>query len=99
MFAQTLRRGSHSSGPYSPDRRNVRLSTEFAEPTTALFMPTVVSETTCPNHHADRGVYCFTHEALNSDRIIAGICNRRAKKAGFDGLIKPSSLISRPAKV
>lgn len=64
-------------------------------PTTELFLPNIIATTSCGRHDAHGGEYCFTYDALDSDKVVGGICNKRALKAGFNGEIKPSSLQAR----
>lgn len=76
-----------------------RAPRDFAEQTFDLFVPTVVTVATCVKHNAGQGEYCHTFDALDHSRVIGGICNQRAKKAGFDAPIKESSLRARPKLV
>lgn len=64
-------------------------------PTTELFLPNIVATTSCGRHGARGGEYCFTYGALDSNKVVGGICNKRALKAGFNGEIKPGSLQAR----
>lgn len=56
------------------------------EPSTDLFMDTIIARVHCPKHKADSGEPCW------SIGIYGQICNRRAKRAGFNHKISEKSL-------
>lgn len=88
--------GRPSSSRFTPSARRVsRLPVDFDEPTTELFLPNIVATTSCSRHGAHGGEYCFSFGALNDRKVVGGICNQRALKAGYNGEIKFSSLQAR----
>lgn len=58
----------------------------------ALRMGDVCSLVVCEKHDAPIGQACFRHIQQTSNYYVFGICNSRAKKAGFNGEIDPKSL-------
>ena len=57
----------------------------------------VIERTVCKKHNADIGDACWPIIAHDSD-ILSAVCNTRAKKAGFVGQIKASSLNAKKPK-
>lgn len=60
------------------------------------FVVRIIQTTTCSKHDAKRDVACFSlppGDTVDSpwDRFL-GVCNQRAKKAGYVGTINPNSL-------
>lgn len=60
-------------------------------PTTDLYLHTVIARTDCPTHDADINMFCYFAPGLVLEPVL-GICNSRAKRAGFIGYISPASL-------
>lgn len=62
------------------------------------FVHEVINRTACSQHNASQ--YwdpCFEAEGLTEENnSIFGVCNDRAKAAGFNGTINPVSLTRRP---
>lgn len=68
-----------------------------AAPTTERFMTQVIDDQPCGRHRAPRGMGCWVLHGSLMD--LAGICDYRAKKAGYRGKISESSLSRhRPKK-
>lgn len=67
-------------------------STDVEIPTTTLFVPGILARTTCEKHEAGYNQVCHRFESIVSDRIIGGICNARAIRAGVNDPIRPQSL-------
>lgn len=61
-------------------------------PTTELYVPSVLSRTSCQEHEAGYNQSCHSFESLLSNDIIHGVCNSRARKAGMTAPIRPQSL-------
>lgn len=61
------------------------------KPTTELFLPTILDRLGCGRHKVPVGVPCF-HVVRDGFGRGAGICNYRAKKAGFNHPVDPKSL-------
>jgi hypothetical protein len=60
-----------------------------------LFIPIIMERVTCEKHGAPLGVPCF-HLFLGGKRWRQpGICDARARKAGFVGNIREASLQTR----
>lgn len=56
-------------------------------------IPDVMNRVICKRHGADVGEACWSVlSGSNSERVINGICNRRAKLAGYNGTISETSL-------
>lgn len=68
-------------------------------PTTELFVPSIVLRSKCVSHGAEYGDPCFSFGALTSKKIIHGVCNRRAVKSGLNGRIKEASLRTNTTRV
>ena len=60
--------------------------------TTQVFVPKVVDTTSCQYHEAPFGTHCFEYQSAETEDWFFGICNSRAKAAGMDGYIHPTSL-------
>lgn len=53
----------------------------------------IVNSTTCADHAAGiTGMPCFHVPKLGGFGYFAGICGKRAKKAGMNGRVSPASL-------
>lgn len=65
---------------------------EPTEPTTELFLPRVLSRTDCDKHNVPEGLYCFYNPPLEGDKWIGGVCNSRARRAGFTGKISDQAM-------
>lgn len=71
---------------YRPSRNGVEI------PTTDLFMPIVLDMVPCDRHRVELNVPCFQVPKKDESGYFPGICNHRAKRAGFDAPIRPQSL-------
>lgn len=65
-------------------------------PTTQRYMEELVYRVGCEKHDALLGDFCFEAAGIASDHPMWGVCNDRAKQAGFNAPINPLSLTSRP---
>jgi hypothetical protein len=70
---------------------------EQDEPTTELYIPTVLERTSCKNHDVPEGVPCF-HIGNDESGYNAAVCNKRALRAGFNARISKSSLVRNHIK-
>lgn len=65
-------------------------------PTTRLYLDDVVLRTACHNHGAPVGSACWTFwggtDGTDENVLHEGICNDRARRAGMDHPIRPTSL-------
>lgn len=62
-------------------------------PSTETYITTIVERETCGPHKAQRGFPCWVLE--NSfGYFLQGVCNKRAKKAGFNHPVSEKSLRS-----
>ncbi len=61
------------------------------KPSTELFLETVVTREPCGKHRAHRGTPCWILEGV-SGFLLQGVCNKRARKAGFTHRISDKSL-------
>lgn len=61
------------------------------KPTTELFVQSVVDKVGCNKHDADKGFACWGIET-SSGLGLGAVCNRRAKRAGFNHKISEASL-------
>jgi hypothetical protein len=60
-------------------------------------IPTILEYGGCRKHNAIKGIPCFLVPKSNGFGYYAGVCGRRAKTAGFNAPISPSSLsLKRP---
>lgn len=66
------------------------------ERTTERFLPVVLDRGACVTHNVPVGIPCF--HLARRDGYYAGICDSRARKAGFVGKISPESLTKAGAK-
>lgn len=60
-------------------------------PTTDLYLPSVMDRQQCPKHKAPQGVPCF-HIPRVKGGYFGAVCNKRAKRAGFNAPIQERSL-------
>lgn len=72
---------------------------KFADekPSTELYLSTVVDREACGKHQAKAGVPCWIMES-SVGFLLQGICNKRAKKAGFNHKVSDKSMRLRPTK-
>lgn len=56
------------------------------------YIQTILDREACNRHQAPNGIPCFHIPKSTENGYFAGICNRRAKKAGFIGSPGPQSL-------
>lgn len=61
-------------------------------PTLDRKMDGILTGTDCKKHEKPTGMPCFNLLSGNGKGILFGICNTRAKRAGFVGKINPQSL-------
>jgi len=59
-------------------------------PTQDSYIDTVIMRGDCMHHAVPKGMACYTLPALRGSRDHVGVCNSRAKKAGFNGRITPT---------
>lgn len=59
-------------------------------PTTERYLQTVIDRQPCGKHNADKGEPCFTLPKTRG--YTTAVCNRRAKRAGFNHRISLKSL-------
>ena len=63
------------------------------------FVATVMERTSCKRHGVEEGVACWPMYPVQGPPLSA-ICNKRAKRAGFDGKIDDKSLrTNRPHSI
>ena len=65
--------------------------------TQELFIDTIVSRQPCKKHKRDIGKPCYAMWSARG-KLLMGICNARAKLAGFNGKIDPRSLRISPPR-
>ena len=58
------------------------------------YIDVVVERSMCVEHKSQKGSPCWALET-SLGNLMVGICNRRAKNAGFVGQINPKSLSKR----
>lgn len=51
----------------------------------------IMASVPCGRHQAGIGEPCFWSNANTPGRIVIGLCNKRIKKAGFNGKISHTS--------
>lgn len=73
-------------------------STDDIAPTTQTYIPAVIDRTGCVQHNALSGFPCYEFQGADNDLWHVGICNSRARRAGMNGSIHPSSLRTSPSK-
>lgn len=62
-----------------------------------LYFPAILARTACSVHNAQVNEPCFTFPNIKFEGMSCiGVCNKRAKEAGMNGQIKPSSLVRQP---
>lgn len=65
---------------------------DFDNPTTELYLNKIVNHS-CHTHKKVPTEPCYVAEGITDEyRSIVGICNDRAKAAGYNGFIQASSL-------
>jgi pyrimidine deaminase RibD-like protein len=52
---------------------------------------TVVTREPCDRHGKETGFPCWFLTGAGGNRVLFGVCNSRAKKAGFVGKISPTA--------
>lgn len=62
------------------------------EHTTDLFIPLVIQRQSCVHHNAEMGEPCYYIWPSNGREPTSGVCNKRARGAGFNAKISPKSL-------
>lgn len=63
------------------------------EPTFERFMQTIISRGGCGRHRVPSGVPCFhIPSGVEGSGYLSGVCNWRAKRAGFNNSISEKSL-------
>ena len=66
---------------------------DFDEPTTELYLPKIINHMVCHTHKKALGEPCYVAKGTTDEyRSIVGICNARAKAAGYNGFVQASSL-------
>jgi hypothetical protein len=65
-------------------------------PTTLLHIPGIIATVRCAQHDAGFNTPCYKFESAEGPGVHTGICNARARAAGMNGEISPSSLEGRP---
>lgn len=66
-------------------------------PTTEAYIQKIVLAQSCGKHQVPVGIACWDLET-SAGMMLQGVCNRRAKKAGFIGRVSQSSLRSGKKK-
>ena len=66
---------------------------KFSTPTTNLYIPFVVSSSSCDVHGSDIGQPCYDSLGVETSGRIYGVCDRRARKVGLTGYIRQESLV------
>jgi hypothetical protein len=61
-------------------------------PSTDLFIRTVIDREGCGRHKAEKGEPCWVISRLRHPHAFFAVCNRRAKKAGYNHPISDNSL-------
>lgn len=62
-------------------------------PTTVLYLPTILSREACAKHKVPVGIPCFhILPGYDSQNRLAGVCDKRARRAGFNHPIGANSL-------
>lgn len=59
-------------------------------PSTEMYIPTVLERTSCSKHNAERDEPCYYIDGLR------GVCNRRAKSAGYNHPISDKARMNKP---
>lgn len=60
------------------------------------FVAKIADETSCVKHSAPEGTACFYIRSDQSEAFYTGVCNNRAKRAGYKHPIDPRSLSRGP---
>lgn len=68
------------------------------EPSNLLRIPIVMDRDECGRHGAPLGIPCFHVPKSSGNGYYAGICNKRAKKAGFNSRVSPEAMRSKSAR-
>lgn len=67
-----------------------------APPSRKMFIPIVITRTSCVRHGVPRGIPCYLiPSASQKNRWFSGICNQRAHDAGFVGVPSKDALKKR----
>lgn len=67
-------------------------------PTTETYIQTIIDRENCGTHKAWQGIPCWVLEN-SAGYFLMGVCNKRAKKAGFKHPVSENSLRShRPPR-
>lgn len=59
--------------------------------TSEVYLPVVIERETCGSHNAQKGYPCWTLETSGGS-LLLGICNKRAKRAGFNHPVSQKSM-------
>lgn len=61
--------------------------------TSETYVPTIIERENCGSHKAQRGIPCWILVS-NDGYFLKGVCNKRAKKAGFNHPVSNKSMQS-----